>query len=104
MRRYEPKPWDIRRCDMVHADDGEYVRYDDAHAKIELLTKAHDTVCGALAEAIKRAEKAEAERDEARAQAEENRRLREALKKIASTGRCEFAEVRAVLRSTGEKE
>lgn len=34
------------------------------------------------------------------AQAEENRRLREALKKIASTGRCEFAEVRAVLRST----
>lgn len=34
------------------------------------------------------------------AQAEENRRLREALKDIASTGRCEFSEVRAVLRST----
>lgn len=59
-------------------------------AEIERLTKAHDTVCGALAEAISRAEKAEAE----------NQRLREALKKIASTGRCEFAEVRAVLRST----
>ncbi|MFN8683040.1 hypothetical protein ACDP63_18170 [Paracoccus sp. P2] len=32
--------------------------------------------------------------------AEENRRLRGVLEKIASTGRCEFAEVRAVLRST----
>lgn len=30
-----------------------------ARAEIERLTKAHDTVCGALAEAIKRAEKAE---------------------------------------------
>ena len=39
-----------------------------ARAEIERLTKAHDTVCGALAEAIKRAEKAEAGRDEARAQ------------------------------------
>ena len=39
-----------------------------ARAETERLTKAHDTVCGALAEAIKRAEKAEAERDEARAQ------------------------------------
>lgn len=29
----------------------------------------------------------------------ENQRMREALEKIASTGRCEFAEVRAVLRS-----
>lgn len=30
----------------------------------------------------------------------ENQRLRGVLEKIASTGRCEFAEVRAVLRST----
>lgn len=30
----------------------------------------------------------------------ENRRLREVLEKIASTGRCEFAKVRAALRST----
>ncbi len=36
--------------------------------EIERLTKAHDTVCGALAESIKRAEKAETERDEARRQ------------------------------------
>lgn len=36
------------------------------------------------------------------AQAEENRRLRGVLEKIASTGRCEFAAVRAALSSTGE--
>ena len=36
-------------------------------------------------------------------QAEENRRLRGVLEKIASTGRCEFAAVRAALSSTGEK-
>ena len=42
MRRYEPKPWDIRRCDMIHADEGEYVLYCDAQAEIERLTKARD--------------------------------------------------------------
>ena len=42
MRRYEPKPWDIRRCDMIHADEGEYVLYCDAQAEIERLTKALD--------------------------------------------------------------
>ncbi|WP_288951081.1 hypothetical protein, partial [uncultured Paracoccus sp.] len=41
----------------------------ELEAEIERLTKAHDTVCGALAEVISRAEKAEAE----------NQRLREAL-------------------------
>lgn len=34
---------------------------DAANAEIERLTKAHDTVCGTLAEALKRLEKAEAE-------------------------------------------
>lgn len=29
----------------------------------------------------------------------ENQRMREAIEKIASTGRCDFAEVRALLRS-----
>ena len=42
MRRYEPKPWDIRRCDMIHADEGEYVLYCDAQAEIERLTKERD--------------------------------------------------------------
>ena len=42
MRRYEPKPWDIRRCDMIHADEGEYVLYCDAQTEIERLTKARD--------------------------------------------------------------
>ena len=37
MRRYEPKPWDIRRCDMIHADEGEYVLYCDAQTEIERL-------------------------------------------------------------------
>ncbi|MDQ7262768.1 hypothetical protein NM680_13295 [Paracoccus sp. PS-1] len=40
MRRYEPKPWDIRRCDMVIADEGEYVLYGDARAEIERLNNA----------------------------------------------------------------
>lgn len=42
MRRYEPKPWDIRRCDMIHADEGEYVLYCDAQTEIERLTKERD--------------------------------------------------------------
>ena len=42
MRRYEPKPWDIRRCDMIHADEGEYVLYCEAQAEIERLTKERD--------------------------------------------------------------
>lgn len=42
MRRYEPKPWDIRRCDMTHADEGEYVLYCDAQTEIERLTKERD--------------------------------------------------------------
>ena len=41
MRRYEPKPWDIRRCDMVHADEGEYILYSDAKAEIERPQTAH---------------------------------------------------------------
>ena len=40
MRRYEPKPWDIRRCDMIHADEGEYVLYCEARAEIERLREA----------------------------------------------------------------
>ena len=42
MRRYEPKPWDIRRCDMIHADEGEYVLYCDAQTEIERLRRMLD--------------------------------------------------------------
>ena len=72
MQRYEPKPWDIRRCDMVRADDGGYVRYDDASAEIERLKKERDQWRNDCLDANqselmlrKRAEKAEAERDQA---------------------------------------
>ena len=27
--RYEPTPWDIRRCDMVETENGDWVRYSD---------------------------------------------------------------------------
>ena len=37
MQRYEPKPWDIRHCDMVPADEGNYVLYCDAQAEITQL-------------------------------------------------------------------
>ena len=37
MQRYEPKPWDIRHCDMVPADEGEYVLYCAAQAEIERM-------------------------------------------------------------------
>ena len=47
MRRYEPKPWDIRRCDMIHADEGEYVLYCEAQAEIERLTKERDEAVAA---------------------------------------------------------
>ena len=63
MRRYEPKPWDIRRCDMVHADEGEYVLYSDAKAEIERLTAERNESAMLLSLSMKRAEKAEAERD-----------------------------------------
>lgn len=69
MQRYEPKPWDIRRCDMVRADDGGYVRYDDARAEIERLTKEMAHIIAerdkTFALMLERAEKAEAERDQA---------------------------------------
>ena len=51
MRRYEPKPWDIRRCDMIHADEGEYVLYCDAQTQIERLTKERDEAVAAAYEA-----------------------------------------------------
>jgi len=69
-------------------------REAELEAEIERLTKARDNQSRLeqshreqANEQFHRAEKAEAE----------NQRLREALKKIASTGRCEFAEVRAAL-------
>ena len=37
MQRYEPKPWDIRHCDMVPANEGEYVLYCAAQAEIERM-------------------------------------------------------------------
>ena len=58
MRRYEPKPWDIRRCDMIHADEGEYVLYCDAQTEIERLTKERDEARAQVAAAYKAAEKA----------------------------------------------
>ena len=69
MRRYEPKPWDIRRCDMIHTDEGEYVLYRDAQTEIERLTAERNETAMLLSLHMKRAEKAEAKRDEARAQA-----------------------------------
>lgn len=42
---------------------------DELAAEVERLTTAHNTVCGALAVAIERATKAEAERDAALARA-----------------------------------
>ena len=51
MQRYEPKPWDIRRCDMIHADEGEYVLYCDAQTEIERLTKERDEAVAAAYEA-----------------------------------------------------
>ena len=72
MRRYEPKPWDIRRCDMIHADEGEYVLYCDAQAEIERLTAqlkqarmVQDQLMQGRYEQSLRAEKAEAEKAEA---------------------------------------
>lgn len=59
--------------------EAEIERLTFALAEVEALELQHGAVIARLAE--------------------ENRRLREALKKIASTGRCEFAEVRAVLRT-----
>ena len=58
MRRYEPKPWDIRRCDMIHADEGEYVLYCDAQTQIERLTKERDEARAQVAAAFVAAEKA----------------------------------------------
>ena len=55
MRRYEPKPWDIRRCDMIHADEGEYVLYCDAQAEIERLTKERDEARAQVAAAYEAA-------------------------------------------------
>ena len=55
MQRYEPKPWDIRRCSMVRDEQGEYVRYDDAQATIALLTAELE------AEKAKRADAVDAE-------------------------------------------
>lgn len=49
MRRYEPKPWDIRRCDMVRADDGEYVLYKEARAEIAKEMALSDRLAEALA-------------------------------------------------------
>ena len=57
MRRYEPKPWDIRRCDMIHADEGEYVLYCDAQTEIERLTKERDEARAQVAAAYKVAAK-----------------------------------------------
>ena len=81
MQRYEPKPWDIRRCDMVPADEGKYVLYCVAQAEIERLTVERDFFLSEVklrnripstndtaADLLRRAEKAEAERDEAQAQ------------------------------------
>ena len=65
MRRYEPKPWDIRRCDMVPAEDGEYVRYDDARAEVERLTKERQAFEGMAKDNYDRFQKAEAEHDKA---------------------------------------
>jgi len=47
---------------------GEWVRYDEAQAEIERLTKTVENCRHDFRIALKRAEKAEAERDEARAQ------------------------------------
>src|SRR5690606_107375 len=93
---------------MLPRADGSWVKRSDydadlaaARAEIEWLTKERDEyeaegielnrrlndALNQLQQWQSRAEKAEAE----------NQRLREALKKIASTGRCDFAEVRAAL-------
>lgn len=101
MRRYEPKPWDIRRCDMVRAKDGEFVRYDDASAEINRLTFALAEV-----EALELQHGAVIAR-----LIEENRRLREALRGMvglydSDEGTRSLPEVsaaRAALSSTGEK-
>lgn len=71
MRRYEPKPWDIRRCDMIHADEGGYVLYCDAQTEIERLTKERQAFEGMAKDNYDRLQKAEAERDKAVAAAYE---------------------------------
>lgn len=80
--RYEPKPWDIRRCDMVETENGDWVRYSDfaaAQAEIDAMKAENERLTKLVsdsekeryrscAELLARAEKAEAERDEARLQ------------------------------------
>lgn len=59
-KNYFSPPTELRDELVGIATDYAQQQTAAARAEIERLTKAHDTVCGALAEAIKRAEKAEA--------------------------------------------
>ena len=95
MRRYDPKPWDIRRCDMIHADEGEYVLYCDAQTEIERLRRMLDLRGTGPAERYWEGRW----RDEAA----DNERLREALTKI-NVGDGWAAQIaRAALAQKGEE-